>query len=414
MSRPPILDELFRALLFNDQDAFKSLESDRAPECLDIRAVVCTDHPGAAPLDLNLGLAASIYVTSIFEGPRAFFMSRHVSVQTRFNGGQSAILLDYSLSFDSNFAEKLRATINGEKIQPVDRARIVDVLMLKANNPRVQFDVVPFLYENIRLARENEANRRPLNTLIAFRMLDRLNWDAFRNNPDRFDFGESVDSLKSSLEPEANSFLTSELSNSAVLHHEAKALGIQALLLRLATLWHERKKPDALLILGKLFEFSLTKLGFLPMTELSLIWTGISSKQVAAFFGPIIGRSKTMLKDIRGMAWDMAHLRLMEQTARQSLLGSFYVPYFVSIDVRWRQLLALNPVRFMLVDDASKNILFARAKELEFQVACNECASFMPDSERTPEKIEARRRAALTINVDAMKKLVSEEERIWR
>jgi hypothetical protein len=59
------------------------------------------------------------------------------------------------LSFDSNFAEKLRATLNGENIEPVDRIRVIDVLMLKANNARVQFDVVPFLYENIRLARDN-------------------------------------------------------------------------------------------------------------------------------------------------------------------------------------------------------------------------------------------------------------------
>jgi len=413
MHRPPVLDALFQALLTNNQAALSDIEANRAEECVDLRALISTDHQGAVALDLGLGLTSGVYVTPIFEGPRAFFISRYISLQARLTDGRSTVPLDYSLSFDSNFAEKLRATLNGENIQPTDRARVIDVLMLKANNARVQFDVMPFLYENIRLARDNEKNERPLDTLIAFHMLDHLNWEAFRGDPSQFDFDAPVEALKASLKSDANALFISEYANPSVRHHEAKSLGIQALLLRFASLWHETKKPDAKRIMSALFEFSLSTLGFLPVTELSLIWSGTASKVVAPFFGPVINPSKKMLKDIRGMAWDMTHLRLMEQTAQLTRLGSFFVPHFVSMDGSWRDLLRLNPIRFMLVDDARKSMLFARANELSFQNFFNECAGAELLEEEHPEKVATRRAAAQSIDIEAMQRLVTNEERAW-
>ncbi|CKH62907.1 hypothetical protein [Achromobacter xylosoxidans] len=412
MTTPPVLDALFQALITGDQDALRDIEIHRAHECVNLRALISTEHAGAVALDLGLGLASSVYVTPIFEGPCAFFMSRQVSVQARLTGGQTTVPLDYSLSFDSNFAEKLRATLSGEHIQPADRNWVLEVLMLKANNARVQFDVLPFLYENLRLARSNEENQRPLNTLIAFRMLNHLNWSAFNTDPSRFDFGVSPESLRTHLRPDAEAFLAEAQTSTSVMHHEAKSLGIQALLLRFATLWHERK-PVPQRILSELLDFSLSKLGFLPVTELSLIWSGINRKVVAPFFGPITGQSKTMLKDIQGMAWDMTHLRLMEQTTTLSRFESFFVPYFISMDERWRNLLRLNPIRLMLIDDSRKSMLFARANELDFQLACNACASTLIQTERSPEKVAARRAVAKAIDVQSMRELVAREEHVW-
>jgi hypothetical protein len=413
MMPPPVLDALFQVLVTNDQVTLDEIQTNRAMECLDFRALGSTDHPDAVALDLGLGLTSRVYVTPFFEGPRAFFISRHISLEGHLTESHPTAPLHYSLSFDSNFAEKLRATLNGENIEPVDRIRVIDVLMLKANNARVQFDVVPFLYENIRLARDNAENERLLNTVIAFRMLDYLNWKAFRNDPSRFDFGVPAHSLRASLQADAEKFLTSEYASPLVLHHEANSLGIQALLLRFATLWHGAK-PDAKRILTGLIEFSLFELGFLPVIELSLIWSGIAHEYVAPFFSPITGRSAKMLKEIRRMAYDMTHLRLMEQTARLSRFGSFFIPHFVSIDARWHELLRLNPVRSMLIDDTRKSILFARAHEADFQLVCNECESERVRAGRSLERIAAKRAAASSIDVESMQKLVAAEERIWR
>lgn len=413
MNQVPVIDQLFNAIVTGDPEAWHQIEVHHAEGLVHMRALVCSDEVGSIDLDLGLGITPNEYVVPIFEGPRAKFVSRHTSVQARLTGGRSNVLLDYSLSFDSNFAEKLRATLEGEAIQAIDRARVLEVLKLKANNARVQFDLVPFLYENVRLARTNKLNARPLNTLIAFRMLDHLDWEAFRNNPGCFEFGRDKAALKSSLEPEADKFLSSLFNSPEVALHEAKSLAMRALLLRFALLWHE-PKTNPKRILGQLIDYCVFNLGFLPTTELSLIWAGIGGKQRVPFFGPIVGKSKDMLEAISGMAWDMTHLRIMERLASQSKLGSFYIPYFVSLDKKWRALLRMNPIRFTLFDDSTKAMLHGRVDELSFQMALNTCTSERARNEMAPEKVGARRLAAKAITVERMNDLVAEEERHWR
>lgn len=96
-----------------------------------------------------------------------------------------------------------------------------------------------------------------------------------------------------------------------------------------------------------------------------------------------------------------------------SQVGSFFIPYFVSMDRRWRHLLRLNPVRLMVIDDAHRRVIFARTNELEFQRVLEECTQTEFQSEMTSEKIEARRRSAQAIKLNAMQELVAEEERHW-
>ena len=80
---------------------------------------------------------------------------------------------------------------------------------------------------------------------------------------------------------------------------------------------------------------------------------------------------------------------------------------------RWRHLLRLNPVTMMLIDDSHRCVLFARADELTFQRILEECVKTELQAEMTPEKVEARRRAAQTAQLGAMQQLVAEEENLW-
>ena len=274
-SSGPVIDEIFNALLAGDGASFDSLATDRAVECSEIRALICTDDSSAVALDLNLQLKSTIYVTSVFSGPRAVFVSPEISKQILSQGEKAIFPIDHSLSFDSNFAEKLRAMFNNENIPQFERDRVIAVLMLKANNPRVQLDVLPFLYENVRLACEDVDNLRPLNTLIAFRMLDHLNWEEFRHNPSQPDFGTDIKRLKDALQPSADAFLSGLYADQSVNHMEVTTLGTQALLFRFAKLWRNNPRKNTEQILEELIQFSITKLGALPSTELSLIWCGI-------------------------------------------------------------------------------------------------------------------------------------------
>lgn len=412
MNDIPVIDLLYQAYLRQDAAFLDEIGETRSAECASVRSVICADMAGGVDLDLGLGAASCPYITPFFAGPRAVFLSAGTALHAHLTGGRSNVLIDYSLSFDSNFAEDLRSFMNGARIQAVDRDRVVEVLTLKAQNPRVQFDVTPFLFENARLSRDNEENRRPLNTLVAFRALDHLDWNAWRDDPGRFVFDAPYAELTARLRPAAESTLRQFEQSEEVRQIEVRSLMTQALLLRFARSWHERPNKDTSRILHEILRFAIDRIGAIPLTEIRLIWSGLQGGEEKRFFGPIFGRSRGMLAKIRGMAWDMSLLRLMEQTATTSQNGSFFIPYFVSMDDRWRALLRQSPVTLMLADDATSGVHFARAGELEFQTALAHCLHDM-HSDMTTDKIEARRRAALAIESDVMQRLVTEEERHW-
>lgn len=408
----PLLDLLCQAHLWQDMALLEEIEKTRSAECVSIRTVICGDMANGVDLDMGLGVVSCPYIIPFFSGPRAFFLSAGTALQAHLTGGRSNVLIDYSLSFDSNFAENLRALMSGARIQDADRDRVVEVLTLKAQNPRVQFDITPFLFENARLSRDNEKNRRPLNTLVAFRALDHLDWDAWREAPGRFIFDAPYPELTARLRPDAESVLRQFERSEAVRQIETGSLKTQALLLRFARLCYDRRDRDMSRILYELIRFAIDKIGAIPLTEIRLIWSGLQGEEEGRFFGPIFGRSRDMLAKIRGMAWDMSLLRLMERIALTSRNGSFFIPYFVSIDSRWRELLRQSPVTLMLADDTTSGVIFVRAGELEFQTALTECLHDM-HSDMTTDKVEARRRAALAIGSDVMQRLVTEEERYW-
>jgi hypothetical protein len=412
MSKRPVIDLLFEAIVNGDTQQFDTIAETRAQECVEIRSLVCTSDPKAIDLDMGLGLQPCEYVTPIFEGPRAWLLSRHTAIQSRLESGRSNVLVDYSLGFDSNFAEKLRALINGEKIQQVDRDRVTAVLKLKASNQNVQFDIVPFLNENTRLVRDDPKNRRPLNTLVAFYMLDHLDWEAFLADQTRFKFDASIEDIRMRLEIKAAEFLASQYSNEEVLKQEAIAMGTQALLLRFATLW-KAHRGNRKQVLRDLLDFCLFELGFLPISELTLIWRGTHEKQVVPFFGPLINPSSKTLKSVRGMAWDITHLRSLQDTARKSVFGSFFIPYFVSLDERWRNLLRINPIKVMLIDDATRSVNYGRSRDVEFQLLIAEVLSDRAKVEMNPEKVEKRRIAARSLDRHAMERLVEHERQAW-
>lgn len=411
----PILDVLYSALLNEDHDALNAIGADRPEEMITLRTIICTNKPGAIDIELGLGpgLIENEQIISFFEGPRAYFMSAGASLQAHLTGGKSNVLLDYSLSFDSNFAEKMRAVVYEEKIQEVERNRVIEILMLKARNPRVQFDLQPFLIENIRLSRNNPQNERPLHTLIAFRMLDHLDWKRFRESPGTFAYSKSAETLRTELLEDAEVFMHEMHNSDYIKQQETKSVFNQALLLHFAKLWHADKKPDHKMILRKLLTFSIRKLGSIPLTELQLIWKGMTSSPVAPFFGPIVGKSREMPKAIRGMAWDMTLLRLLEQVATATQNGSFFIPYFVTNDSRWRALLRLSSVKMMVIDDRDHRVQFARDNEKEFRYIIWECLQGELSSDMTQEKIEQRRQAATNLQPDVLQAIVAQEEAFW-
>lgn len=411
MSFRPFIDCLMEALLQGDTERLNQLSRDPPPEAARLRAVVCTDHAGAIDLDLGREVQAHDLVASFFAGPRAYFLTGLTAIRNRFTGGSSDVLLDHSLGFDSNFGEAIRVLSAGRQLDPKNLSRVLSLLRLKAKNPHVQFDLLPFLMENVRLARESEQNMRPLNTAVAFRFLDRIDLKKAVEDPSEFDLGKQDGRLVAEVREREKALIDSMFASEGVRHQEATALAIQAILLRLTRVI-QAKDCDPERVLSELCVYCLDELGFFPLTELSLIWAGLPRINGGGFFSPLRNGGRDVVKTASGMAWDMAHLRLLEKAATMTNQDSFFIPSFVSDDAKWRELLKLNPVACMLMlpdDQGRGRVLFGRTNEREFQVALNRLLGPRMASSFSPDRVSARRAFAREMPIDIVSGLLSKE-----
>ncbi|KAF1293512.1 hypothetical protein [Candidatus Enterococcus leclercqii] len=75
--------------------------------------------------------------------------------------------------------------------------------------------------------------------------------------------------------------------------------------------------------------------------------------RVNSFFGAIQANSKNVISKIRGMAWDLFHLRSLESQVadRNSNTKQMYMHYFCSRDNGINDILSLNPIKRMIIKD---------------------------------------------------------------
>lgn len=351
--KTPLFDDIFIALLRRDLDALRRIAEERPADVVSLRAVVSTQRAqGATPsIDLGTIRQEAPWVVPLFEGPRFFFVSERTIIQERLTGGFSAVPIDHSFSFDSNVAEKIRAYFNHEKISDADLARVITLLRLK-KRCAMQVDWGSFLFENLRLSRDNSQNLRPTKTIAALKALDDVDWDEFEK-----DASNPVTTRSwQELEKEAISTYDSLITDAEVKDRETKALFTNVFLLALAEQWltHNEGAPRAF---SNLIDFCLFDLGKVPPYELGLAWDFLVQPKALRFFGPLSDLARDLTNALKGMAWDLSHVRSLETMATMhTMTGSFFLPFFITFDAGLTELIRHNQTRFILIDDRSKRL----------------------------------------------------------
>lgn len=381
----PVVDEIFELIIRGEFDKLEEIS--RPEDAIHIRSAISTENKSAAGLSVDLEdiTERAPWITPLFLGPRIFFTSRSTALQNAITGGKSNVLIDWSFSFDSNVAEKVRAYVNYEDINQIDRERVITLLKLK-NEYSLQTDLLPFLLENFRLSRNDKKNERPLNTIVAFKKLDYLDWKSFENNPDKPKFLCDEEAL---LKEAVNTY-ESLINDNEVKKREYKTLFTQVFLFELAILWLGNKSsPEE--VFRALIDFCVLQLKKLPKYELMFAWIFLKNPYKVRFFGPLSGISKELTKSLRGMAWDMTHMRTLETMSAATNMGSFFIPFFVSFDEKFSEILKQNQIQVLVIDDRLKRMHSANQSELDFQIELNKCMSKNVRNEMTIEKSDNRR-----------------------
>lgn len=392
VSKRPIQDEIVQALSTGDLDILDEIVKDRALEALHIRAVLSTASNNAVIPVFKLQETCNEVqcLRSYFRGPNLFFISAGLSLQAHISNGKSTVLMGTSVAFDSNVAEAVRIYVKGGAVSPRDLKELVSLFSLK-RRIGFQFDISLFLLENIRLTREDNKNRRPIETLLAFRQLDFLDWGKFDQDSSSPSFNHLPIDLKQTVEAEFVNFMRSDAFERA----ETRAMFNNALLTRLSVLWL-RDHRNPMHVLSALVDFCIFKLQKLPVAELRLIWHFLKNPRPDGFFAPLVTKSTKLIGALRGMSWDMQHLRALESSATASESGSFFIPFVASFDEKWRNALAEDPADFMVIDDMRKSVSSGRYSDREFNVDLVESMNPRCLAALSSADVERRRRISLS------------------
>lgn len=387
-----IVDDLYEACVLNSLDKFDEIENTRAEEVAQTRTIFSTDQKDMTFLkELNLITIQEQlpFLTPFFKGPYFIFTSKIVAHFIEQNIQDFEIPIDWSFSFDSNVGEKIRGFMNNENIDQSNRERVIKLLkFIQKKGPH--FDLLPFVIENIRLSRTDPTNMRPFNTIAAFKAISCIDWEKSG------DFNQGIYLTKSwsEVNQEALDTFNYYLNNEIVKSIELKFLFVNIFLLKLTKEYLINKK-NVSKAFTNLIEFCINELNKTPLFELWLAWEFLNKPNKFRFFGPIAGLSKKLFKDISGMAWDLTHIRTMEQMATTRQFGDFYLPFFVSFDSKFAELLAQTPIMAMIIDDKTEQVASIRENEIDFHYIINEHLDENLRKEFTIDKIHRRRNEKL-------------------
>lgn len=277
--------------------------------------------------------------------------------------GKTEIPIDYSLSLDSNVAEKFRVWENGGSLgNQLGRFENLVRFIKEGKEEGFNFDYNFFIIENL-IDSMKEGNHRPFNTIRALKRFDHLVYDklTFDVNSPVFDENRemagrrAIDTLHTyHSSPEGFKFLN-------------RRKGLYLILLKTVILNQDinLSLKDKMKIL---VEFSLDTLGKFAKNELYFSWKLLKyGKELKFFSDPISQLTEKSIGKIRGMSWDLFAFRYQETLSSKDNLGEFYVPFFASFDNKFVDLAHACPIRCIVIDSRDKRVTTIHLDESEFQ-----------------------------------------------
>jgi hypothetical protein len=355
-------------LLHEPADSFKNLIENNEELFKGFRLVYSTNNLDAEFSNSSLREIEEHCPTlkKYFYGTGILFYSDELYAATK-RKGRVEIPIDYSLSLDSNAAERFRIWENGGSLDNEESRFEGLVRFIKeAKEQGFNFDYSFFIIENLLDSMKPE-NHRPFNTIRALKRFDHLEYEKDSFNIRSPKFSESLEeSGKRTIEA-----LHVFHSSDDIKGFLNRRKGLYLILLK-AVLLREQKALSLGKQLEMLVKYSLDALGAFAKTEIYFAWKLLKHGKDLRFFDPVSQLGNKSLHRIKGMAWDLFAVRYQETLASKSNIGDFYVPFFASFDNKFVELAQACPIRAVIIDDVDKRVMTIHLDEYDFMIDLNQ------------------------------------------
>ncbi|MFM0211493.1 hypothetical protein PQQ96_29285 [Paraburkholderia sediminicola] len=265
--------------------------------------------------------------------------------------GQATFPIDYSISLDTQALSYLEPYLLGNTAKlPKDFSEVFAFI----SQPNVNVDPMPYMLENMQnVTDEKKASRiyKKLYAYEVFRTIDIPNFDAT---------GEIRSTEPSNVITTRAEVLMKDMRRDAVNKKAVNVIRyrfrlIHIILLKIACI---QLSSGASVIekLHELLTFMDQRICTIFAREALLARAYFERGQKLTFFGKIhkkgegsagIGAAEDLLNTLRGMAWDLLHIRHLEEafTMRPEKSARYYFPSFLTFDKRLSEIIDLCPLR---------------------------------------------------------------------
>jgi hypothetical protein len=278
-----------------------------------------------------------------FAGPYLYFINNQI-ITRMVPGERVEVKVDYSISLDTNAASYVEDFVNNNRTNvPAGFIKAMEFML----EHRPNFDYSFYLMENTPNYRDPAKAVRIRQKLIAIQKLDYADRDHYKRT------GE-VKALVSDAQLEAltdvklHQFYVRRQAERGAFSYEHWHDILYVMLLKIIEYCRRSKVPLERKI-EQLFDFMHEEMNayFDRLTVVALKL--FENRNSLTFFNPLnkggSARNREGLRNtIRGMAWDLTLIRILEQLSATKMGGDYFVPLFLSSDQKMLKLFDTHPL----------------------------------------------------------------------
>lgn len=305
---------------------FSEKEGTKLPEFL------CTDYDHDFAI-INIGCADRYYA-----------MNQQICKEMD-NKGRSDYYIDVCLELDTQAVSFLKGVFTEyNRISDIHKIKeLIDFLQL----PEVDYECVPYLVENS--AKKGSIDKiECYKNIKSFMLFKAFNYHSFLQNGIC-----EYDRLEEEILLDTDRLFHGMFSEAFALGYNKfyeMQSSIYVLLLKAICIEFTNPKKSAQNKIMELFDFINEKLGFVADRELQVCYCYFEhNDKTKKFFKKIQKNSKNLLNTINGMAWDLIHIRVIEQqfAIRPTEQVRFAIHALLTFDNGLKEVLQINPVEQM-------------------------------------------------------------------
>ncbi|MDH0091253.1 hypothetical protein N7373_07335 [Achromobacter mucicolens] len=326
----------------NTAEAF-ALYQLAAPLLKDYKFVFASDKGATPGFAVNRTFSAGAAVRSLFETERVLVLDAETVAEME--SGPATYPIDYSISLDTNAMSYLVPYVTGKRARSIP-ADFQEVFEFIARSD-VHVDPLPYLLENLPRLASGESADKIFENLKSYEVLRTIDIHRLKSK------GEvrstlSDEELAAAAQRQISKMYL-DIENRALMESiTSRHLYFYACLIKIAAI--QLKAPSTSLSkkMAVFLEFCHSTLATMSIREAAVARAYFVRGQGLKFFGKIQKNSKNdILKLLRNMAWDMWHIRQLEQsiTYKPSKPARYFFPALLTFDRNLIEIMALYPLK---------------------------------------------------------------------